>query len=265
MSDNRVQPDAYRVALDVYEGPLDLLLRLIERQELDITRVSLALVTDQYLEYIARLVEVKSDDLADFLVVAAKLLVIKSKSLLPPPAVVEPEAEEDIGEQLARQLAEYRRFKQAAGNLRLLEQRGWRTYVRLAATPKLQPQITPGSLAPAQLVSALMQALAEQPMLESVDTVVQPVHVHITDCIRTIRELLAQHDRLAFSQALTCAHSRLEVIVLFLAVLELVKQQHILVEQDELYGEIYLNAHDNHSQLALQADDIEDYGELDLE
>ncbi|MHB1357127.1 MAG: segregation and condensation protein A, partial [Anaerolineae bacterium] len=96
--------EIYHVTLDIFEGPLDLLLRLIERQVLDITRVSLALVTDQYLEHVTLLRDTTAENLADFLVIAAKLLVIKSRSLLPTLPPVTDEEGEDVGEQLARQL-----------------------------------------------------------------------------------------------------------------------------------------------------------------
>ena len=111
----------YRVALPVFEGPLDLLLHLIERDELDITAVSLGQVTGQYLEYLGQLQETvddtQGDALADFLVVAAKLLWIKSRALLPkPPALVADE--EDPAENPAHRLREYRRFKLAPQDLR---------------------------------------------------------------------------------------------------------------------------------------------------
>ena len=104
----------YQVALPVFEGPLDLLLHLIERQELDITAISLAQVTNQYLEYLAGASERDPDNLADFLVVAAKLLLIKSRVLLPQPPAPPAAEEEDLGDDLVRQLVEYKRFKEAA-------------------------------------------------------------------------------------------------------------------------------------------------------
>ncbi|MCE5258730.1 MAG: segregation/condensation protein A [Chloroflexi bacterium] len=253
--------DPYCVALDVFEGPLDLLLRLIEHQELDITRVSLALVADQYLKHIARIADITSENLADFLVIAAKLLVIKSKSLLPPPVIPDSEDEEDDGEQLARQLVEYKRCKDAAARLRELEQRGWHTYLRLAPMPKLKGGVIYGSITPAQLTEALLQAILEQPSLDSVDTVVQPVHIHIGDCIRRITQLLAQQNSIPLSCALANAHSRLEVIVLFLAVLELIKQQKIQVQQEALFGEIFLEARPVTSDNENMPRDVDNYEE----
>src|SRR4030066_1388828 len=109
----------YSISTPVYEGPLDLLLQLIERTELDITTLSLALVTDQYLQYIHQLTELAPDEVSAFLVIAAKLLQIKSEALLPRPPSREP-GEEDPAEALARQLQVYKKFKEIAA---FLEQR----------------------------------------------------------------------------------------------------------------------------------------------
>ncbi|MHB9034166.1 MAG: segregation and condensation protein A [Anaerolineae bacterium] len=264
MSEVGTRQNVYHVTLDVFEGPLDLLLRLIERQELDITRISLALVADQYLLHIAQLPQLSSQELADFLVIAAKLLVIKSKSLLPVPAAVEPEDEEDLGDQLARQLAEYKRFKEAGQKLRVLEQRGWHTYLRLAPAPK-QKEVVNGTLAPSQLLSALLQAVQVQPRFESVDTVVQPVNVYINDCIKTLKTLLSQQSVLCLNHTLARAQSRLEVIVLFLAVLELIKQQQIQVSQEVPFADIYLEPRTAPHDPETLSLDVESYGEVELE
>src|SRR5512138_1256566 len=116
----------YTVTIPVYEGPLDLLLQLIERAELDITAVALAQVTDQYLAYIHQM-QVPADEISAFLVVAAKLLQIKSEALLPRPSVRK-EGEEDLGEALARQLRIYKRYKEISKWLEDRESRHLRTY-----------------------------------------------------------------------------------------------------------------------------------------
>src|SRR3990172_4509276 len=117
------------------EGPLDLLLQLIEREELDITRVSLAQVTDQFLAYLKILERLNIADIADFLVAAARLLLIKSEALLPRPPERQPD-EEDPGYELARQLLAYKRYKEIAGALHERAEAGPRTYLRLAPPPK---------------------------------------------------------------------------------------------------------------------------------
>jgi segregation and condensation protein A len=253
--------EPYQVSLDIFEGPLDLLLRLIERQVLDISRISLALVTDQYLAHVTLLGDTTAENLADFLVIAAKLLVIKSRFLLPTLVPDCDEEGEDVGEQLARQLIEYKRFKDAAARIRIIEQQGLHTYLRLAPSPKFERRPFNGHLAPQELLAILQRAFTSQMSLPPMDTVVAPEIVLISECIRTIRQLLAMESRLPLSRAIGSAHSRLEVIVLFLAVLELIKQQHVQVTQDNPFGEIYVEQRPSESKNIEIATDIEDYGE----
>lgn len=253
--------DSYHVTLDIFEGPLDLLLRLIERQVLDITRVSLALVTDQYLAHVTLLGDTSAENLADFLVIAAKLLVMKSRSLLPTLIPAPNEEDEDVGEQLARQLVEYKRFKDAAARLRTIEQRGLHTYLRLAPAPRLERRALSGHLNPDELLTALLRAFSSQTSLAPVDTVVAPVIVHISECIRIIKYLLELETRLPLSRAIGNAQSRLEVIVLFLAVLELIKQQQVQVMQENPFGEIYLEQRAPDTDNPVNPTELSEYGE----
>src|SRR3990170_760696 len=121
----------YTVHTPVYEGPLDLLLNLIQHAELDITSVSLAMVTDQYLGYIKNLEQINADEISAFLVIAAKLLQIKSEALLPRPPARVP-GEEDIGRSLVDQLKLYKRYKEIGVWMNAREQANLRTYLRVA-------------------------------------------------------------------------------------------------------------------------------------
>ena len=152
----------YEVALDVFEGPMDVLLRLIEREQLDITLVSLALVTDQFLEHVSRLREVTPASLADFLVIAARLLVIKSRVLLPKPEAEPEEDEGDWKEDLAERLREYRRYKQAAASLREMEKAGYRSYPRIAPPPKAELRLMPGDANVKDLLDWLLPTLTDR-------------------------------------------------------------------------------------------------------
>lgn len=228
----------YAVHLDTFEGPLDLLLRLIEKAELDITTIALATVTDQYLAYIRQLDEIHPDLLADFLVVAAKLILIKSRALLPKPPALE-EDEEDVGQDLVRQLEEYRRFKAAALCLREREEQGLRSHVR-AVHGQLPPrQLAPGEVTLSQLLEALQRVLAVTPAAP-VSSVVSPVVISIADKIRAIENALLTSRRVHFTGLLMRSHSRVEIVVTFLAILELIKRGSIHAEQETLFGEIYL-------------------------
>lgn len=234
--------EPYQVRLPVFEGPLDLLLHLIEREELDITAVSLAQVTDQYLAYLAQMEEPSAEVLADFLIVAAKLLLIKSRALLPqPPGAIETE-EEDVGEDLARQLIEYRKFKRAAQYLQQREEAGLRAYVRLAPPPRLERHLDLEDVTLEDLLAAVRQALTVLPPEPLVPEVVTPVEVTIEDRITVIQSKLRDSPRVSFSRLLSEARTRLEIIVTFLAVLEMIKGGQIDVQQERLFGEIFILA-----------------------
>ena len=134
------ETETYVIHLPVYDGPLDLLLELIEQAELDITKVALAQIADQYLSYLRRLQEHHLEDLTSFLVIAARLIQIKSEALLPRPPQREP-GEEDPGDALARQLIEYKKYKQVANILAERMNDGYRSYIRIVAPPVVEPTL----------------------------------------------------------------------------------------------------------------------------
>ncbi len=227
----------YTVRLPVYEGPLDLLLELIERAELDITKVALAQVTDQYLSYLRQLVTKDPADLASFLVVAARLLQIKSEALLPRPPEREP-GEEDPGDALARQLLLYKRFKEAALGLAARSDAGWHTYLRRSPPPRAEPHLDLGNVRLADLRWALLQAMAATAAGRDLTESVTPPKVQIRQKIRAIFDALRRQGRLTFRSLIGKAGSRLDIVVSFLAVLELVKQRQVQAKQEELFGDI---------------------------
>jgi segregation and condensation protein A len=155
----------YELRLPVFEGPLDLLLQLIEKEELDITSLSLVQVTDQYLTHLRSLEDIDADALAEFIAIGAKLLFLKSRALLPraPEAEEEEPTAEEVGEELARLLREYKRFKEAAGSLREMDERGWHAYPRLAAPPEVPLPSGLERVTLRRLVKILQEALKRQP------------------------------------------------------------------------------------------------------
>ncbi|MCJ7676270.1 MAG: segregation/condensation protein A [Anaerolineales bacterium] len=227
----------YAVQLPVFEGPLDLLLELIERAELDITRVSLAQVTHQYLEYLRLVPAHDLADLAAFLVVAARLLQIKSEALLPRPPTREP-GEEDPGDALARQLIAYKKYKQVAVLLAEREAAGLRTYLRVAPPPSVEPTLDARGLTLEALQRAMFDVLLEAARGPALDEVVRPPVVRIRDKIRLLLDCLRRDGRTTFRQMVAQAHTRLEIVVSFLASLELIKRQQVVVQQAELFGDI---------------------------
>jgi segregation and condensation protein A len=230
----------YPIRLPVFEGPLDLLLQLIEREELDITAVALAQVTDQYLERLAQLERRHTRDLAEFLVVAAKLVLIKSAALLPRASrPAREEDAEDVGQDLVRQLQTYKRFKEIADVLYEREASGLRSYLRLALPPRPAPQPDLSQVTLDDLLALAQEALEMTPG-PPVGQVVPPVTVTIEEQIHHIERQLSRQHQIGFRALLSRATTRIEIIVTLWAVLELIKQDRVSVRQDHLFGQIVI-------------------------
>jgi len=230
----------YNVSTPAYEGPLDLLLSLIERAELDITTVSLAAVTDQYLTYIGNLEELKADEISAFLVIAAKLLQIKSEALLPrPPA--HKLGEEDVARSLVDQLKMYKRFKEIGEWLNTRQHANLRTYLRVAPPPKVEPRLDMSNVTLEQLIHAAKEAFGKEKEKQSLDTVIAPPRVTIREKIDLILKTLKEVERSTFRALLERGASRLEVVVTFLALLELVKRYRVAARQEGLFSDIEID------------------------
>jgi segregation and condensation protein A len=230
------QTGGYTVNTPVYEGPLDLLLQLIERAEFDITAVSLAMVTDQYLAYIHQM-QVPADEISAFLVVAAKLIQIKSEALLPRPPVREA-GEEDLGEALARQLQIYKRFKELSNWLDDRETRHLRTYLRVAPPLKVEGRLDMSDITLADLMAAAEGIFAEEAEKQALGTIISAPRITIREKIALIAERLGHNHNTTFTSLLGQRPSRLEVVVTFLALLELVKRYRVAARQTGLFADI---------------------------
>jgi len=237
------QTRSYTVATPVYEGPLDLLLQLIERAELDITRLALAQVTDQYLEHLHKLQEHAAEEVSAFLVIAAKLLQIKSEVLLPRPPV-RVEGEEDPGEALARQLLAYKRYKEIAIHLGEREANNLRTYLRLAPPPKVEGVLDMSDISLSDLIDAARIIFAQADNRPALSTVVAAPRVTIREKISLIARFLRQNRRASFRSFLSRRPTNLDIVVTFLAMLELIKRRLVQVHQESLFGEIELESAD---------------------
>jgi segregation and condensation protein A len=232
--------EGYRIVTEVYEGPLDLLLDLIEKAQLDITRLALAQVTDQYLDYLHNLEERNPSEVSTFLVVAAKLLQIKSAALLPRPTVIPGYGEDEIdaGEELARQLILYRRFKQIAQYLEQREHQNLHSYLRVApALVKIEPHVDLTGITLEDLLQAARDVFYSRQTQEDLSTVVSLPRITIREKIHIIRNYLMQQSHGQFSKLLSSTN-RIEIVVTFLALLELVKRHYINASQDQIFGEI---------------------------
>ncbi|UYN89616.1 MAG: segregation/condensation protein A [Anaerolineales bacterium] len=241
---HRDAPQPYTVDTPVYQGPLDLLLQLIERAELDITKLALAQVTDQFLGYMRTLQELKAERVSEFLVVAARLMQIKSEALLPRPVVRQPD-EEDPGEALVQQLLLYKRFKELASLLTLRQDDAMRSYLRMASPPKVEGRLDLSGMTAEDVYRAAMKVYAKADARAPLRTVVAAPRVTIREKIKAIAEAMRHKTVTTFRELVAKTPDRLHVVVTFLAMLELVRRYRIAAKQDELFQEIELRRDDN--------------------
>ena len=226
-----------RVALPVFNGPLDLLLHLIQRDEIDITDIPIAKITREYLDTLELMRELDLEVAGEFLVMAATLMRIKARMLLPP--AITDEEEEDPREGLIRQLLEYRRFKEAARDFERLEGDRRLLFDRGAPAQLEDPQ--DGELQPVslfRLLDALKHVLQRQapPYIHTITA--EPISIE--EAIAVLRSTLEPSGRALFEEVLVHFVSRLEKITAFLGLLELLKQERIVVTQEELFGPIWI-------------------------
>ncbi|MEA2008578.1 MAG: segregation/condensation protein A [Chloroflexota bacterium] len=233
------QVSSYEIQTPVYEGPLDLLLQLIENAELDITSLSLAKVTEQYLKHMRKLEHYAADEVSAFMVIAAKLVQIKSEALLPRPPRRDAE-EEDVGDELARQLLAYKRYKEIADLLAERTSEGLQNYSRLAPPPLTKEKADFGDFTLNDLVKVAQRALGQAQELPSLNTVVTRPKITIREKLLEITTTLKAKKKITFSQILGPKYTRIEVIVSFLATLELIKRRYIKVQQNALFDDIEL-------------------------
>jgi segregation and condensation protein A len=241
------QTEHYRIHTPVYEGPLDLLLELIEHAELDITTFALAQVTDQYLAHLKHLETHDPAEVSAFLVIATRLLQIKSAALLPRPSFDAPaQDEEDPGEALARQLLIYKRFKELAGVLSERDARGMRTYLRVAPPSfKVEARLDLSGVTVYDLVTAARTILLSQPDLPALSKVVARPRITIREKILSILDSLRRIGQTTFRALLHSPTDRVELIVTFIAMLELVKRRVVTATQSNLFGDIQIEPTDD--------------------
>ncbi len=232
----------YLVNTPQFEGPLELLLHLIERSELDITKMSLASVTDQFLGYLEYLFDKEPQDVSNFLVVASKLLQIKSEIILPrPPPQFE---EEDPGEALLRQLIEYKKFKTISEYFSVLGSTNRRTYLRTSSPPHMSNSLDLRGVTVSDLYNYLLGYLIEDNAVGDVSSRIEFHKVSIKEKLGLITRTLTRDRNYSFTEFLAKEDSWTDVVVMFLAVLELMKQRWVNVSQDNLFGEMVIHVSD---------------------
>ncbi len=227
----------YKIRLDIFEGPLDLLLHLIKRDEFNIYDIPIMKITHQYLEYLNLMEDLNLEIAGEFLVMAATLMQIKSRMLLPPdPAGLETQ-EEDPRAELVRRLLEYKAFKEAAEKFRELETRQSGVFGRFGSEPEFEDDgMSIGEVSLFDLLSAFAKVLKSFPQ-DAAHEILKDEYT-VPEKILDITERLKKDGRIQFSRLFRLAKNKLEAITIFLALLELVRQKEVLIEQDGQFGEI---------------------------
>lgn len=251
----------FRVQLDLFSGPLDLLWYLVRKHELDILDIPISLVTEQYLELITVLEQIDVNAVGDFLELATRLMEIKSKLMLPSHDGDQAEEEiEDPRQDMVKRLLEYKKYKDAAS---MLEERGEQWQQRFARraddlpTTRVDPSEQPiQEVELWDLVSAFSRVIrdnaAAQPSAIRYDDT--PIEVYMDK----IRELLNDRSRLAFSDLFEPDMVKSQMVGIFLAILELIRHHHVQVEQEDLFGEIWIVAKLSGDQPKLRIADDKD-------
>ena len=237
---------SYKVKLEVFEGPLDLLLYLIKKNEIDIYDIPISEITEKYLEYLELMRMLDLNIAGEFLVMAATLIHIKSKMLLPPEEKeILPEEEEDPREELVRRLLEYKRFKEVAGVLQDLEGQRKKMFPRSAG---IDLELSPGDkffeASLFDLISAFTRVLKDVPkevfqeIIKDEFTVEKKVH--------DLLHMLVEKPEISLTELFKKAKNKMEIIAIFLAVLELIRLKEIIAVQNKSFDDIEVIRNEKH-------------------
>lgn len=227
----------------LFEGPLDLLLDLIEKEKLEITDISIAQVADQFLEYLDGNKDISPESLADFLLVAGKLILIKSKAILP---LLELEEEEEMDiEKLKWQLREYKKFKEISKEIKKLENRREMFFSRDSYLGVKTVFCPPENLLSQDLMNVFENVLNKLPKFEKLAQETIKKVISIRDKIEHLKKSLVYRIEMTFHEATSGFANKVEVIVTFLAMLELVRKEIVVIEQTEMFGEIRIRKNKN--------------------
>ncbi len=234
-----IPPDALEVILDAFEGPLDLLLYLIRRQNLDILDIPITEITRQYIEYIEMLQDMQFELAAEYLVMAAILAEIKSRMLLPRPALDDNE-ESDPRAELVRRLQEYERFKQAAEDLDELPRDG-RDFTTAEAFVEDKTVVrVPPKVELREILAALKDVMGRAELFSSHQISSEPLSIR--ERMSLILSALRENPYMEFHRLFDPEEGRMGVVVSFLALLELSREQLVDLVQNEPFGQIYVKA-----------------------
>ena len=249
----------FRIDLEMYRGPLDLLLYLVRKHEVDVTDIPISIITDQYLEYLALLEKLDVNAVGDFIEMAATLIEIKSRMVLPRGDEVQEELDDPRAE-LVERLLQYKKYKDAASILEDRSRQWQQRYTRvsedmpvrkvdLAAQPIHEVELW-------DLVSAMTRLMRDFDAVKPSNIVYDetPIQVYM----ERIHATLVSHGRATFSEMFETGMHKSAMIGVFLAILELVRHRHVQAEQDQIHGEIWIQPSEEFSE-TLDVTDIDSY------
>lgn len=230
---------AYKVKLEIFEGPLDLLFYLIKKEEINIHDIPIAKITEQYLQYLDLMKMLDLNIAGEFLVMAATLMHIKSRMLLPQEELQQMEEEEDPRQELVKKLLEYKRFKEAASNLQNMEKTQKEIFTR-PLSENFEEGIDTGEkyfeASIFDLISAFTKVLKDVPKRTFYEVIKDEVTV--SEKMHDIFHLLVKNPIISFLNLFKKAKSKIEIITTFLALLELIRMKEIIARQDKPFGDI---------------------------
>ncbi|WP_085991987.1 segregation/condensation protein A [Oceanobacillus senegalensis] len=239
---------AYQVKLDAFEGPLDLLLHLINKFEIDIYDIPMAELTKQYLDYIHTMKRLELNIASEYLVMASTLVAIKSQMLLPKQDLADEEAEEyqeDPREELMGRLIEYRKYKEAASKLKAREEKANQIFTRSPTVfkelhQKQKNTMVPGEVSVYDMLNALGKMFERKKWNEPLDTKVSrteiPIEQRMTDVLKMVRKA---KKGIAFDQLFPYP-SRTHIVITFIALLELMKDREVYCKQEHHFDTLYV-------------------------
>lgn len=239
-----IPPDALRVFLDLFQGPLDLLLYLIKKQNLDILDIPIVEITHQYVQYVELMSEMHFDLASEYLLMAAMLAEIKSRMLLPRVEVDESGEMIDPRAELVRRLQEYERYKKAAEQLNELPRLDRENFLAQVLTPPLKANIAPPPVEMDQLLAALRDVWERARLYGKHQILREPLSIR--ERMSIVLQKIKSDEFTAFTDMFTAEEGRMGIVVTLIAVLELIRQAAIELVQSEAFAPIYVRAAHRH-------------------
>lgn len=234
----------HKFLINDFEGPLDLLLHLIKNSKMEISEVRISEITEQYIKFIRDMEELNLDIASEYLVMAAELMEIKSRSLLPKKETEESEEEEELNpeEELKRRLLEYQMYKESALEFRRLEENRTNVFTRLPESVETisdEHYINDGDITIDDLMAALKNILDRKEYSKPINTKVTKKELSVSERMVRIRDILKSKKKVSFVSLFENV-TRPYVVVTFLSILEMAKNKELIISQDANFGEIYI-------------------------